>query len=411
MEDFKEFPAPLCGDIPGTWAHKTISYRFPRIAQRVIEENAYSDQINLRINQLIGDIPNNPIRLIDDPGAIDIEDWKAYVLPHVGSNWFNPPWWFTEHYFYRRILEATSYFHSGDGGGLDPFRYQKLLGLKVNRSSIHEMCHLVMDFISNNLDQETAFFRLLTFDLWGNQADLSLWGADDYEKPDHINPLEANAHILVDDRLRVLKAVTTHDSNFRIDFLIDNAGFELVVDLILSSYLLQSGLAERVRSHVKPHPTYVSDATQKDVLDTLVFLDSEKDPETQRLGRGLLTAIDHGKLDIQTNRFWVSPLAGWDMPLDLRDDLAQAHLVISKGDAHYRRILGDRNWTYDVPFEKIMSYYPSPIVALRTLKSELIVGLRPGQAEIIQRQDPEWMVNGRWGLVQYSPRYIDHSKI
>jgi hypothetical protein len=80
--------------------------------------------------------------------------------------------------------------------------------------------------------------------------------------------------------------------------------------------------------------------------------------------------------------------------------LAQSSLVISKGDAHYRRLLGDRHWPFETDFRKIMAYYPTPLVALRTLKSELVAGLKTGQAEAVAHQDPEWLLNGRWGMIQ-----------
>jgi hypothetical protein len=37
---------------------------------------------------------------------------------------------------------------------------------------------------------------------------------------------------------------------------------------------------------------------------------------------------------------------------------------------------------------------------LRTLKGELIVGLKPGQAEAVAAADPAWLVNGRRGVIQ-----------
>jgi hypothetical protein len=41
-------------------------------------------------------------------------------------------------------------------------------------------------------------------------------------------------------------------------------------------------------------------------------------------------------------------------------------------------------------------------VALRTLKAEIIVGLRSGEAERLQTEDPAWLVNGKRGVVQAS---------
>jgi hypothetical protein len=75
-------------------------------------------------------------------------------------------------------------------------------------------------------------------------------------------------------------------------------------------------------------------------------------------------------------------------------------LVIIKGDANYRRLLGDAHWPYTTPFAYATRYFPSPLVALRTLKAEIIVGLRPGEAEQLQAEDPAWLVNGKRGIIQ-----------
>jgi hypothetical protein len=89
------------------------------------------------------------------------------------------------------------------------------------------------------------------------------------------------------------------------------------------------------------------------------------------------------------------------MPDDLYQELAAAHLVISKGDANYRRALGDAHWSATTPVTEIVGGFPAPIVFLRTCKSEVIVGLAPGQAEALTTRDPAWLVNGEWGMVQF----------
>ena len=60
----------------------------------------------------------------------------------------------------------------------------------------------------------------------------------------------------------------------RIDFVLDNAGFELYCDCIFADFLIQSGHAKQIRFHGKRYPWFVSDVTKKDwewLLNTLVY--------------------------------------------------------------------------------------------------------------------------------------------
>jgi hypothetical protein len=91
----------------------------------------------------------------------------------------------------------------------------------------------------------------------------------------------------------------------------------------------------------------------------------------------------------------------WNMPDPLLRELAQADLIISKGDANYRRLLGDRHWQFTTPFDDVVCYLPAPFVAIRTLKSEMVAGLDPGQPERVAIQDPNWLIDGRWGMIQF----------
>jgi len=392
--------SPQKGDQPGTWAYRTIETRFPRIARRVIEENSFSQEIQARILALADEIPAAPIRSLADPGAKDVPAWETYIRPYLGMDWHQPPWWFTEHYFYRRILEACGYFQPGENEGLDPYRYQKQRGLAVSESAIHNLATWLQELETTTLQDGVVIERLLQLDLWGNQADLSLWPAEAEAKPDHQDLEKAASHILVDHTSQVAGFLAAGKPHAWVDFLVDNAGFELVGDLAFGYWLLASGIVEQVRLHVKAHPTYVSDAVRVDVLDTIAALSGSRHPATRHLGYGLQALFGAGRLQVWPDPFWNSPLDGWQMPEALGQELARSALVISKGDAHYRRLLGDRHWPYETRFEDILAYYPAPLVALRTLKSELLAGLVPGQAAQVASQDPEWMLNGRWGLVQ-----------
>lgn len=46
-------------------------------------------------------------------------------------------------------------------------------------------------------------------------------------------------------------------------------------------------------------------------------------------------------------------------------------MVFLKGDANYRRLIGDRRWPTNTPFSDVAGYFPTKLCALRTLKAEL----------------------------------------
>jgi len=399
-------PEPMTALDPTSWAYETVTRRWPEIANRIFVENELPQSIEPELKALISDIPDKSIRLIKDPGAPDIRFWNQYIRVHAGKNWLEPPWFFTEHYFYRRLIEAIGYFQNGDGEGFDPFVLQKQQGLEISRGKIRDLVGHV-DIWTHNTDEEENLMRLFYLDLWGNQADLSMWPAEGDRKPEHQN-LDQASQFLLEDHTEVAVAhilqKNRSDSNreaVRIDFLVDNAGFELVSDLIFSDYLLSNNFAAFVRLHVKPHPTYVSDAMDKDVLATLDFLKFDSNTEVRNLGLRLVDFLAQGRLQIRENFFWTSPLPGWELPPSLEIELSQSSLVISKGDANYRRLLGDLNWPKTTKFADILAYFPVPIVALRTVKAEIACGMQPGQSEYVAAKDPSWMTNGRWGMIQF----------
>ena len=93
----------------------------------------------------------------------------------------------------------------------------------------------------------------------------------------------------------------------------------------------------------------------------------------------------------------------WQLPTDLRANLSHSSLIISKGDANYRRLLGDRHWPFTTPFDKILHNSPAPLVALRTLKAEVAAGLKFEQIERLNNEERGWLVNGRYGVIQLAP--------
>jgi uncharacterized protein with ATP-grasp and redox domains len=363
----------------------------------VIEDNDYGPPVTDRLRRLIDEIPEGPIRRLHDP-APDAALWNARIAPHRGHSWLEVPWFFGETYFYRRIIEAVGYFAPGDRS--DPFAGQKRAGYRESIQDIRALAHARAQAIDTGRSEE-ELVRLLKTALWGNQADLSMWDAD-ADGPDHLSTGREEEHLLADDTGAVLDYLQTLESPRRVDVWADNAGFEFATDLALVDGLLEDDWTDVLVLHLKAHPTFVSDVTVRDVHRILNALADDEAEPMRALADRLRSALADGRLRLADPFAWTSPLPARDVPATVNAELARADLLLSKGDANYRRLLGDRTWAFTTPFEEVVSYRPAPVLALRTLKAEVAAGLTQEQVDRLDAEDPEWLVNGEWGLIQFA---------
>jgi uncharacterized protein with ATP-grasp and redox domains len=295
-------------------------------------------------------------------------------------------------------MEAVDYFITGQ----DPFAYQKSQGLIQSLPDIKHYADFI-DKIPAFVKGSDIIRECIYYALWGNQADLSLWPVDSSDSPKHSSSDHLVAHLLADDSSSIIKLLRdpSHPTN-RVDIMLDNAGFELVCDLGLVDRLLELGYADQLVLHVKAHPTFVSDVIPVDIIHAVDFLKNVDHQPTAVFGTRLEDAFKSGKISIREDLFWNSPLPMWDFPADLEQEWNKSKLLISKGDANYRRILGDRQWDFTIAFDDAINFFPVPLGAIRSLKAEIALGLDLKRIQDIYNKDPNWMVNGKWGLIQFA---------
>jgi hypothetical protein len=382
-------PAPpvLLGDEPGSFPHAVLAERHPAIIRQVAEDLPYDPARRRALDALLA----NCLKGTVEPLPADAHDharWTAWDLDTwAGRSWFDVPWLWSESYFYRRLLDAVGYFAPGPWQGIDPFRPAKLADLDAPETDA-ELAAL------DTLPPGELATALLHGSLWGNRADLGFrlsapGGADRAEVP----PLVA------DDSAR-LWSLLPPAGDATLCLVADNAGRELVPDLLLIAHLLTHGRIRSAVLHVKPHPYYVSDATPADVLDALRRL-TAAEGTAAAYGRALWEALTDGRLTVRAHPFSCAPLPYARMPDDLRADFATATLTVVKGDLNYRRLVGDRRWPPTTPFAEVTAYFPGPVAALRTLKSDVITGLDPAtEAALDAAEGERWRTSGTHALIQ-----------
>jgi hypothetical protein len=74
-------------------------------------------------------------------------------------------------------------------------------------------------------------------------------------------------------------------------------------------------------------------------------------------------------------------------------------VVIVKGDLNFRRLVGDLHWDPATPFADVTGYFPAPVAALRTLKSDVAVGVPPERVTRLGSTAPGWWTDGTHAVI------------
>lgn len=259
------------------------------------------------------------------------------------------------------------------------FARQKPSTFKSSRPAVLELAarykEIVKKTVKQTTDSEKLFFKeMCEICLWGNATDLSLLTSLTYEDIQKLQGAEARKtqgkNILINNISNAFNTLKKAQSckdreDIRVDIVLDNAGFELFVDLVLAGYLLSTGLATKIILHPKSIPWFVSDALPTDFTNMLralsdpeafynattddgpeskVSLSGKEKGAIEFLFNQLSELSTAGKLVVRPDRFWTTSGSYWRLPYlapDLFNEMKESELVLFKGDLNYRKLTGD----------------------------------------------------------------------
>jgi hypothetical protein len=401
-------PPPIMIKPEGSFAWDIFHRRHPVLIEKLIAALPYGPGQIRDLRALLDESRDGAVAPLPD-SAPDAQWWRHWDRGHYGKPWQDAPFLWAESYFFRRILEAMGYH--GTWAGVDPYE-----PMKDGELSDPELESAFGWYAAlAGLDPFRRFVALTEAAVLGNRADLVFQVTEVVEGYTAVNPPLADDTAVLWERLH---GGDFNDIDYKggsddgagrdegsavgesgiVAFLCDNAGRELIADLLLADELLETGTAASVELHVKPAPYYISDATKADVGKCLSRLRGMSGPLGDA-GRRLYARAADGQLCTLTHPFWCSPLSFRELPADLRARLAGRYLFV-KGDLNYRRLVGDLHWEPTTPFADAVAYLGLPVAALRAAKSEVVVGVSAEQVARLDAAEPDWRLNGRHGLIQ-----------
>ncbi|KAJ3338809.1 hypothetical protein HDU93_009031 [Gonapodya sp. JEL0774] len=374
------------------------------------------------------------LREIEDDGDPDVQLWNQLLTnwwrgEENQRTWFQAPWLFAECYLYRRVRELFAKNRNEDPaldwGTYDPFASQKDANLKASWKGFSVLAERLEVLVESTATGEAsaveaAFQEILMSSLWGNQVDLSLHVAKNSThlmQEDTYAQLEKMKDRIIVNDSQILWTIVRAAEGKVIDIVLDNAGFELLTDLVLAHFLIASKLCARIRFFGKAIPWFVSDTTHRDFhLSIKALLDNTPDfvdshgAFVSNLGKTWTAWIEDGTWDFKSPQFFTTPYSYWHLPTAdpalfsmLFGEKSPSALVIFKGDLNYRKLVYDISWPIDTPFAQACGPLSAkvcvPLVALRTAKANVAVGLAKGQDQQLNAQDPNWMINGNFGMI------------
>ncbi|KAI0717732.1 hypothetical protein C8T65DRAFT_640596 [Cerioporus squamosus] len=462
----KRWPVILTGIIDNIYCRNhdlgvSLPSKSPEEAAIIEEQIAEGKKIINEVGQIKYDMARDRAlpRIPDDGEAlIDVYNAELDRLAEKKQNtWLTVPWLYSECYLYR--LVRSFFAQKRYWKDYDPFLQQKEATFQKSSKAIYQLATTMhelegdKDSLASDPDNLKVIFKeMIQMCLWGNATDLSMLTHLTHEDIQHLQSVGKDAqaaraaYILRDDQEKVWSHLTSlaGKTDSRVDFVLDNAGFELFTDFVFADFLVTyTPYVSKVVFHPKLIPWFVSDVTPPDFKSTTESLlsptffpedngsedaDAPAATASKESREHLYTMVKRwesyiqsgvfslsvpvdyplGASDVKAN-FWTSPYPYWNMEElapELFADLRESSLAIFKGDLNFRKLTGDVQWPPATPFDTAIGPIAGkfPILSLRTNKADVIVAVDDEVAKKLDESGEKWRYNGKYALVLFQPK-------
>ncbi|MCV9385545.1 damage-control phosphatase ARMT1 family protein [Reichenbachiella ulvae] len=341
----------------------TFRVRYPKILTDVIQSELFDQRITQELENLKQSLNT---QLVDRLSNTTAAYWHDFYVEYEGKKLIDLPFFDAEVYLFALINSIVQY----DTLQIDP--YSKIKSADLSQSQ------LAFDrILASSKDWDTKDFILNN--LHGNKSDLSQLVHGD----------EVAIEVILDDSQTLIGQLPRYTST---EIILDNTGMELFSDLLLVDHLIDK-YDHQITLHIKAAPLFVSDVIDEDITKLLDFLSHHQEEFVQRIK----TYIKQGKITIVAHNFWNSPGHFDTIPKDL---ISKESLLLSKGDANYRRFFGDRILDSATNAFELTSYLKNEAFAIRTLKSDIQTSLSTELVQSLNSRNKEWRNIGKFAVIQ-----------
>jgi hypothetical protein len=432
------------------FAHDTIRYRFRNILYEL--NNYYEDAVTknyegkelrdmIQIRPFSYDtcmekrfaLPEVLMKKLTKEEQHELENLYSTYLPTDKSNkavFEEAPFIITEHFFYYYILDVfysqpekiQEYMSDGKRSIMDPYKLKKRKSIeddiKGTKSYIFECLEIIKAF--DKTFEQNTLKDIVKLSLDTNSCDLSQLGGKTFHSipEQNIYPNEKSNFV---DYIRKEggKGSKETASTMVINYLVDNSSVEFFSDLTFAFVVLKMANVKEVNFHVNKLPIFVSDVIEDDynhIMETIrhcikqLQVSNDKKEEYN-------TSLKKIKELVKTKRINIKPDFIWNMPTEYQtlanegNDIfrQQNAVLIIKGDLNYRRLAGDKMWSYKKRLSRITrNFLECPTLVIRSFKSDIVLDYSFNQLKKKNNKnnnnDRYWRENGEYGVIRFLPK-------